>query len=89
MKQILTRGIARFFAHEQIMCFVVVPGMIATEQVDDFIRHYGQSQAMDEILIKEFGRPKDVANVVAFLASGLARYSTGDTIDVGGASYMR
>lgn len=85
----LTRGIARFFAHEQIICFVVVPGMIATEQVDDFIRHYGQSQAMDEIPIKEFGRPKDVANVVAFLASGLARYSTGATIDVGGASYMR
>ena len=34
-------------------------------------------------------RPDDVANVVAFLASGLARHATGTTIDVNGASYVR
>jgi NAD(P)-dependent dehydrogenase (short-subunit alcohol dehydrogenase family) len=33
--------------------------------------------------------PEDVANVVIFLASDLARHVTGATIDVNGASYVR
>jgi len=33
--------------------------------------------------------PQDVANVIAFLASGLARHATGTTIDINGASYVR
>jgi NAD(P)-dependent dehydrogenase (short-subunit alcohol dehydrogenase family) len=33
--------------------------------------------------------PEDVANVVAFLVSGLATHATGTTIDVNGASYVR
>ena len=33
--------------------------------------------------------PNDALNVVAFLASGLARHATGATIDVNGASYVR
>ena len=33
--------------------------------------------------------PQDIANVIAFLASGLARHATGTTIDVNGASYVR
>ena len=37
----------------------------------------------------EVAQPQDVANVVAFLASGLARHATGTTIDVNGASYVR
>ena len=30
-----------------------------------------------------------IANVIAFLASGLARHATGTTIDINGASYVR
>jgi NAD(P)-dependent dehydrogenase (short-subunit alcohol dehydrogenase family) len=37
----------------------------------------------------EVAMPQDVANVVAFLASGLARHATGTTIDINGASYVR
>ena len=85
----LARGIARFEAEHNIMSFVVVPGMIASEQLDDFIRHYGHDEAVKEIPLRELGKPRDVAVVVAFLASGLARYSTGATFDVSGASYIR
>jgi NAD(P)-dependent dehydrogenase (short-subunit alcohol dehydrogenase family) len=85
----LARGIARFEAEHEVMSFVVVPGMIASEQLEDFIRHYGHDEAVKEIPLRELGKPKDVAVVVAFLASGLARYSTGATFDVNGASYIR
>jgi NAD(P)-dependent dehydrogenase (short-subunit alcohol dehydrogenase family) len=33
--------------------------------------------------------PEDIANLVAFLASGLARHATGTTVDINGASYVR
>ena len=34
------------------------------------------------------GAPEDVANTVLFLASPLADYLTGSTIDVNGGSYL-
>lgn len=85
----LARGIARFEAQHNITSFVVVPGMIASEQIEDFIRHYGHDEAVKEIPLGEVGKPSDVAVAVAFFASGLARYSTGATFDVNGASYIR
>ena len=36
----------------------------------------------------ELGQPQDIANIVTFLASGKARYATGATIDVVGASFL-
>jgi len=33
--------------------------------------------------------PQDVANAIAFLASGLAPHMTGATLDINGASYVR
>ena len=33
--------------------------------------------------------PEDVANVVAFLAAGMAPHATGTTVDINGASYVR
>ncbi len=44
---------------------------------------------LDEIPLGDMASPEDVANVVVFLASGLARHATGATIDVNGASYVR
>lgn len=45
--------------------------------------------AADQTGLGEVAQPQDVANVIAFLASGLARHATGTTIDVNGASYVR
>lgn len=84
----LARGIARFHAHEGVLAYVVVPGMIHTEQAEEFVRRYGMEEAVSEIPLGELGRPEDVAEVVAWLASGRARYATGATIDVNGASYV-
>ena len=43
----------------------------------------------DDTALGEVARPEDVANLIAFLASGLARHATGTTVDVNGASYVR
>ena len=84
----LTRGIARFHASEGVLAYVVSPGMIHTPQAEEFVRHYGAEAAVAEIPLGEMGTPDDVAEVVCWLASGRARYATGATIDVNGASYV-
>jgi NAD(P)-dependent dehydrogenase (short-subunit alcohol dehydrogenase family) len=84
----LMRGIARFCAKDKVLTYLVCPGIIQTDQGDDFVKIYGLSEAVKEIPLGELGKPEDVANVVTFLASGKARYSTGATIDVVGASYL-
>ena len=84
----LTYGLARFCAEDNITAFSVVPGIIETEQMVEYRKHYDVSEALAEIPLKAFGTPEDVGKVVAFLATGEARYSTGSTIDVSGGSYI-
>ena len=84
----LTYGLARFCAPDNVTAFVVVPGIIETEQMVEYRKHYDVSEALAEIPLGEFGEPRDVGKVVVFLASGDARYATGSTIDVSGASYI-
>jgi NAD(P)-dependent dehydrogenase (short-subunit alcohol dehydrogenase family) len=84
----LLRGIARFCAKDNVLTYLVCPGIIQTDQSDGFVQHYGLEEAVREIPLGELGKPEDVANVVVFLASGKARYSTGATIDVVGASFL-
>jgi 3-oxoacyl-[acyl-carrier protein] reductase len=84
----LTRSIARWHGKSNVLAYAVVPGMIKTQQLDEFIELYGEDYAKHDIPLGSFGEPQDIANVVAFLASDLARYATGATIDVNGACYV-
>ena len=84
----LSYAIARFCAKDGVTVFTVVPGIILTGQVEGYQSHYGLESALEEIPLKEFGEPEDIAKIVTFLASGDARYATGSTIDINGASYI-
>jgi 3-oxoacyl-[acyl-carrier protein] reductase len=84
----LTRSIARGFAADNILAFTVAPGFVSTEMSDKFIRECGEAQIVRDIPIGKIAPPQDVANVIAFLASGLAVHATGTTIDINGASYV-
>lgn len=84
----LTRQIARHYGANGIKAFVVAPGIIETDQAREFFEASGKSGWLDEIPLGRYGEPGDIANIVAFLASGLADYATGSTIDANGASYV-
>jgi 3-oxoacyl-[acyl-carrier protein] reductase len=84
----LTKSIARSCARDGISAFCVAPGFIATEMSAGAIASDGDSIAA-EIPGGRIGTPQDVAGIIAFLASPLAAYATGTTIDVNGASYVR
>ena len=63
----------------------IAPGKIVSEQI---LRNYPAEErervAREEIPLGEFGQPEDVANLIVYLASPLARYITGTIIPVDG-----
>lgn len=85
----LTRSIARGFAHQNILAYAVAPGFVSTAMADEFIQEYGEAAITRDIPLGKIAPPQDVANTIAFLASGLAPHATGTTIDINGASYVR
>ncbi len=85
----LTRSIARAWGKQNITAFGVAPGFTRTEMAQDFIDAYGEDYAIKDLALSELTTPKDVAQTVIFLASGLARHATGATIDINAGSYVR
>jgi 3-oxoacyl-[acyl-carrier protein] reductase len=46
-------------------------------------------QVRGRLPLHEFTPPEDVAEMIVFLASGRSRHTTGATIDITGADYVR
>lgn len=61
----------------------VAPGMVDTAMKDQADRTYWERMA-EGIAMKRLARPEEIANVIAFLASDLASYMTGQVIRVDG-----
>lgn len=85
----LTKTIARQYGRDGVTAFAVAPGFVDTPFNDALVEQYGLGFFADDTGLGEVAGPQDLANVVAFLASGLARHATGATVDVNGASYVR
>ena len=85
-----TQSIARAFATDGILAYVVAPGLVKTEMALDFASHRGGVDKLTEQLVmREWVPPEDVANFIVFLATGKARHASGTTVDITGASYIR
>ena len=46
-----------------------------------------KGRLLDTLTLRRWGSPKDVANLICFLASDLASYITGTMIDVSGGKF--
>ena len=82
-----SRSLATEMASRNITVNVVAPGFIDTDMtaaLPDMVR----DEMLKRIPMKRLGRPSDVADLVAFLASEQAAYITGETIHVNGGMYM-
>lgn len=84
----LTRSIARGYARDGVLAYAVAPGWVRTDMAEAYLREHAEDIARD-IPLGDVVPPEEVANTVAFLASGLARHMTGATLDLNGASYVR
>jgi 3-oxoacyl-[acyl-carrier protein] reductase len=62
----------------------IAVGRIETERLAESFKRRSRADSMNEIPLKRFGSPRELAEVVAFLASARAAYITGTTIPVDG-----
>lgn len=82
-----TRSIARENARYAITCNAVLPGPVRTPMVEAALAAHGDRLERDMAsltLLKRLGRPEEIADVVAFLASTKASFITGEAIGVSG-----
>ena len=79
----LSKSVATQFGAQGVRCNAVCPGLVLTPAAADadqsFLNIVGES-----ILTPHRGKPMDLANLIAFLASDQAAYITGQTIAADG-----
>jgi 3-oxoacyl-[acyl-carrier protein] reductase len=79
----MTRVLALELGRKGILVNCVAPGVIETEMSVRVRQQYGE-EILKTISVKRFGRPEEIASVMAFLASEDASYINGQTIRVDG-----
>ena len=83
----MTRALARELAGRNITVNCIAPGFIETDMTARL--EAAQQQALlDQIPLGRLGKPADIAHAVAYLASDVAGYVTGQELHVNGGMYM-
>ena len=81
----LTKSIARELAERNINCNAVAPGFVATGMTANIT---DSNALLANVPKRRMGKPEDIANAVAFLASDEADYITGEVLRVDGGLAM-
>ena len=79
----ITRSLAMELAPWNIRVNAVAPGVVNTEMVSNLNEKERESCARS-IPLARLGEPKDISNAMLFLASDMASYITGTTLNVDG-----
>lgn len=85
-----TQTVARGYAKDNVLAYVVAPGVVRTRLSEQSAATLGGEQAVNATLaMEEWVPPEEIGYLVAFLATGRVRHLSGATLDVNGASYIR
>ena len=77
-----TKSLAKEMGKKNILCNVVSPGIIETDMTEHL-----KVDLRSAIPQGRYGKPEEVASVIAFLASDQASYINGETIRINGGLY--
>ena len=85
-----TKTIARGYATRNILAYTVAPGVVRTRLSEESAATLGGEEVVTAgLAMGEWVPPEEIADLVAFLATGRCRHLSGATLDVNGASYVR
>ena len=83
----MTRALARELGSRNITVNCIAPGFIETDMTAS-LGEDQQKALLGQIPLGHLGKPTDIAHAVAYLASPMAGYVTGQEIHVNGGMYM-
>jgi NAD(P)-dependent dehydrogenase (short-subunit alcohol dehydrogenase family) len=86
--EVLVKNWAAILGPSGIRVNAVAPGVIDTDMSNFTKTEAGREVALGMQALKRLGKPEDVADVVAFVASDAARWITGASIPVDGGSKL-
>ncbi|SDZ02131.1 3-oxoacyl-[acyl-carrier-protein] reductase [Proteiniborus ethanoligenes] len=78
-----TKSLAKEVAKKNIRVNAVAPGFISTDMTEKLPEKI-VNEYLEKIPLQKLGEPEDIANAVAFLASDMSKYITGQIIVVDG-----
>lgn len=84
----MTKSLARELGSRGVTVNAVAPGFIQSDMTDK-LSDKQKEAIMSGIPLKKAGNTEDVANAVAFLASDMASYITGQVVNVDGGMVMQ
>ncbi len=84
----LTKLIAVQCARDNIRCNAVLPGMTATDAVNNNLTDEFKEFFLKHTPIKRMGLPEEIAGTVLYFASDDSAYTTGQIVDVSGGFGM-
>lgn len=86
--QVFTRTLARELAPE-VRTNAVMPGVIETPHHEQFTKPERMREYAAETPLARNGKPEEVAEVIAFLASEAAAFVNGALVDICGGRFLR
>ena len=83
----MTRSLARELGSRNITVNCIAPGFIETDMTASLSEEQ-QKSLLGQIPLGRLGRPQDIAHAVAYVASPLAGYMSGQEVHINGGMYM-
>jgi len=83
-----TRALAKELGPSGIRANCVCPGMISTTFHDTFTKDEVRAKVAAGTPLRREGQAKEVANLVAYLASSESSFITGASLDINGGMYF-
>lgn len=83
----LTMHLAMEMAPHNIRVNAVCPGPVESDMTAQWSEDY-RAAALNRIPLGRLGSPKNIADIVLFLASDMSSFVTGETLNANGGTYM-